>query len=170
MRTLILIGTMVGLAVRGWADGPQKMTVTVQRVKTAEGLVTGTLTIDGQESGTVYENDERKIPAGTYRGVIRTTSQKNFAQGPGGKLGKSGDFLLEIAGVLGRSDILFHAGNKKEHSEGCVLCGPAGKDPATGAPLAPEPLKKLRLAFFETDTPNATPNKHVEIVVLEPKR
>jgi hypothetical protein len=169
MRTLILFGLMAAVSAPGEAATAKKLVVTVQREKTADGLVTGKLLIDGKEAGAVYENDEKKIPAGTYKGVVRTTSGKNFVQGPGGKLGKSGDFLLEIGGVPGRTDILLHPGNKKEHSLGCVLGGPAGKDPKSGDPVAPEALRKLRLAFFGTDTPTSSPNTEIEVVVTDKK-
>jgi hypothetical protein len=143
--------------------------VVVQRGKTEKGLVIGKLSVNGKEIGTCYENAEKKIPAGTYKGVLRTKSGKNFVQGPGGKLGKSGDFLLEVAGVPSRSDILFHPGNKKEHSEGCILCGPATKDPKTDALIAPGTLKKLRLAFYDgNDKPTATPDKAIRIEVRDP--
>jgi hypothetical protein len=148
---------------------PEKFTVVVQREKTVDGLVIGKLLANDKELGTCYENDEKKISAGTYKGVLRYKSGKNFVQSPGGKMGMKGDFLLEVAGVKGRTDILFHPGNKKEHSEGCILCGPATKDPKTGDVFAPDALKKLRLAFYGTDTPNATPDKTIEIIVRDPK-
>jgi hypothetical protein len=142
--------------------------VVVQREKTENGLVRGKILVNGQPVGASYENADKTIPAGTYKGVLRTKSMKNFVQGPGGKLGKSGDFLMELAGVPKRTDILFHAGNKPEHSEGCIMCGPATKDPKTGDPVAPETLKKLRLLFYETDTPNSTPDKEIKIEVRDP--
>ena len=96
--------------------------------KVEGGLTIGKLSVNGQELGPCYENADKQIPAGAYGGVLRYTSQKYFVQSPGGKLGKTGDFLLEVARVPGRTDILFHAGNKAEHSMGCILCGPASTD------------------------------------------
>ncbi|HXT13096.1 MAG TPA: DUF5675 family protein [Candidatus Angelobacter sp.] len=43
-----------------------------------------------------------------------------------------GDFLVEITGVPGRTNILFHGGNQPKNSEGCILLGAVGKDPLTG--------------------------------------
>lgn len=146
----------------------ETFTIIVQREKTKDGLVTGQLTVNGTKVGTCYENDAKKIPAGTYYGVLRTKSGKNHAQGPGGKMGNSGDFLVEVAGVKGRTDILFHAGNKKEQSLGCILCGPVTKD-AKGNSIAPEALKKMRIAFYGTDTPNGTPDKKIVILVRDAK-
>jgi hypothetical protein len=147
---------------------PPTFKVTVQRGKTADGLVHGRLLVNGQDIGPCYENADRQIPAGTYNGVLRYKSAKNFVQSPGGKLGKSGDFLLEVSGVPKRTDILFHAGNKAEHSEGCILCGPATRDPKTGEAFAPPSLRALRLRFYGTDTPAGTPSKKIVIEVRNP--
>lgn len=155
----------------GWAITADRQTfkVVVQRQKTEGGLVIGKLSADGQDLGTCYENAAKKIPAGTYKGVLQTSSQKNFVQGPGGKLGHSGDFLLEVAGVPGRTDILFHAGNKPEHSEGCIMGGPATTDAKTGEHFAPEALRKLRLLFYDgQDRPNGSPDKAITIEIRDP--
>jgi hypothetical protein len=165
LLTVLLISSFV----IGTAAAPKPFNVIVQREKTQDGLVTGKLLVNGEEIGTCYENAERKIPAGTYKGVLRYRSNKNFVQGPGGKLGKTGDFLLEVAGVPRRTDILFHAGNRPEHSEGCIMCGPATRDPKTGQPLAPEALKQLRLLFYDgVDMPTNTPDKAIQIEVRDP--
>lgn len=142
--------------------------VVIQRTSTKDGLLNGKISVNGEAIGATHENAEKKIPAGVYKGVLRATSMKNFVQGPGAKLGKSGDFLLEIAGVPKRTDILIHAGNKPEHSEGCVMLGPATKNSA-GEPIAPDALKKLRLLFYDgEDSPAATPNKAIRIEVKDP--
>jgi hypothetical protein len=82
-------------------------------------------------------------------------------------MAKTGDFLMEIAGVPGRSHILLHSGTLAAHSEGCILLGAA----ATGADgmkyvVDPNgPLYQLRKAFYGTETPIATPVKQVTIIV-----
>jgi hypothetical protein len=165
----ILTATMVLLLVQSSEAAERRFVVVVQREKTEKGLIFGKLSVDGKVIGTVYENAEKKIPAGSYRGVLRYESKKNFVQGPGGKLGHKGDFLLEVAGVPGRSDILFHAGNKKEHSEGCILCGPALKDKKSGVWIAPKTLKEVRLLFYDgKDNPTGTPDKVIKVEVKEP--
>lgn len=167
-RTSAVTWLIIAFSFVGVVRADEKFHVLVQREKVMDGLVTGTLFVNGERLGPCYENEAKKIPAGTYRGVLRTRSTKNFVQGPRGVLGNTGDFLLEAAAVPGRSDILFHAGNKPNHSEGCILCGPAGKDPKTGMPLAPETLRKLRLRFFGEDQPLATPNRAIVVEVREP--
>jgi hypothetical protein len=75
---------------------------------------------------------------------------------------------LEVAGVPKRSDILFHAGNKKEHSLGCILCGPVTRDPKTDERIAPDVLRQLRLMYFGTDTPDGKPDKEIKIEIRDP--
>jgi len=152
------------------ADSPKQFQIIVQRERSENGLIVGSITADGERLGTCYENAEKRIPAGTYKGVLRTKSMKNFVQGPGGCLDKTGDFLLEVADVPKRTDILFHAGNKPEHSEGCIMMGPARRDAGTGEWIAPEALRKLRLLFYDgKDKPSATPNKKITIEVRDSK-
>lgn len=163
----VAIGLLLVASSRSAA--PKEFAITVQRGKTEDGLLVGKISVNGMEIGTCYENAEKKIPAGTYKGFLRYKSTKNFVQGPGGKLGKTGDFLVEVSGVPKRTDILFHAGNKPEHSEGCIMLGPATKDPKTDEPIAPEALKKLRLLFYDgNDSPNGTPDKAITIEIHDP--
>lgn len=149
-------------------DKSKLFAIVFQRKSTSkDGLVTGTVTVNGTVLGTFYENEDKKIPVGTYKGVLRTTSGKNHAQGPGGKMGNKGDFLIEVAGVSGRTDILLHAGNKKEHSEGCILMGPV--QVVSGEKIAPAALKELRKLFFDgEDNPKQSPNKTITIEVKGP--
>jgi hypothetical protein len=165
---VLLILTALAL-IQSSEAAEKRFVVVVQREKTEKGLIVGKLSVDGKLIGTVYENVDRKIPAGSYRGMVRKESKKNFVQGPGGKLGKTGDFLLEVAGVPGRSDILFHAGDKQKHSTGCILCGPASKDRNSGEWVAPEALRKLRLLFYDgKDNPSGVPNKAITVEVKDP--
>lgn len=165
MRALLLAFFVVGPLVAE----EKAFHILIQREKTEKNLVTGTLFLNGQKVGTVYENDEKKIPPGTYPGIVRTSSMRNHAQGPGGVMSNSGDFLLEVAKVPGRTDILLHGGNKPEHSLGCILCGPVSVD-AKGVRHAPAVLKQLRLQFFDgQDDPKATPAKKITIEVKAPK-
>lgn len=145
------------------------MRIVVQREKVNDGLVTGTIAVNGQIVGRAYENDALKIPAGRYSGILRSFSPegKNFVQGDFGTIGKSGDFLIEVANVPGRTAILFHGGNKPHHSRGCILLGPVSKDPKTHIPHLEydHPLRRLRRLFYGTESPNQTPDKSISIQV-----
>ena len=153
----------------GGTTGPKPFHVLVRRETTEDGLLKGRISVNGQEIGTCYENAKKMIPAGTYTGVLRYSSAKDLVQGPGGSLGKVGDFLLEVADVPNRKDILFHAGNKPAQSDGCVMLGPAPMDPKTTDPIASEPLMKLRLLFYDgNDRPTGTPHKVITIQVRDP--
>jgi hypothetical protein len=147
----------------------ENMTIVVQREKKNGELLTGTLTVNGQIIGKTYENATLMIPAGAYVGNMRYVSGHNFVQGPSGSIAHSGDFLLEVESVPGRSAILFHGGNKAKHSRGCILLGGVGKDPKTHRPFLENdhPLRKLRRLFYGTETPMACPDKHVAIRVSD---
>jgi hypothetical protein len=145
----------------------ETMTLVVQREKKDGDLVTGTLTVDWQVVGKTYENAKLMIPAGHYPGYLRYVSGHNFVQGPFGTIAHTGDFLLEVGKVKGRTAILFHGGNKARHSRGCILLGAVGKDPKTHLPFLEHdhPLRKLRRLFYGTETPVLTPDKSVTIQV-----
>ena len=161
---------MVVLASAGSCADPFK--VVVARGETKEGLIVGKLSVNGEAVGTVYERADKHVPAGSYKAHMRYESGKNHVQGPGGTLGKKGDFLIELdtftAGGKKWEVIQFHAGNKPDHSDGCVLCGPATTDDKTKQKIAPDTLKKLRLKFYGTDTPNSTPDREITVEFVAP--
>jgi hypothetical protein len=147
----------------------RRMSIVVQREKQSGDLVTGTVAVNGQIIGKTYENAKFLIPARTYPGYLRYVSGKNFVQGPLGSVAKSGDFLLEVGNVSGRTAILFHGGNKAAHSRGCILLGPVRKDPKTHLPHLEysHPLRKLRRTFYGTDFPTQSPDTSVTIFVKD---
>jgi hypothetical protein len=130
----------------------------------------GDIGVNGQNVGRFYENPERAIPAGVYRGELRYNSDHNFVQSQCGAISRKGDFLLEVAGVTmtdgrARTNILFHPGALPSHSDGCVLFG-ARRFDANGVPLPlPDdyPLVRVRRAFYGTDDPISCPNKRIVI-------
>ena len=152
---------------------PEQFAIVIQRQTSTNNLVTGTISLNGTVVGTAYENDDLKIPAGTYKGLMRYTSQKGFVQGEGGAMANEGDFLIEASnvsdGTRRRTNILLHGGDKPQHSQGCILLGAVGRAPDGHVQVSEShPLRKLRLAFYGTDTPNASPNKAISITILNP--
>lgn len=141
--------------------------VVTRSTRSGDG-VPGVLFVNGEPWGTTLENASYLIPAGTYRGHLRYVSQKNFVQGPKGEIGRKGDFLIEVAGVSERTDILLHGGNAPGHSTGCILLGAIPKK--DGKPTVPDdhPLRRLRLLFYGTDEPVASPNKSIRITLEDP--
>lgn len=146
--------------------------VEIVRQSDKDGLIYGTIGVNGGGIGGAFENADLAIPVGTYKGVLRFWSQKNFVQGEFGQLGKVGDFLLEVAdvksGTKTRTDILLHAGNKPHHSRGCILLGPASSK-VDGAASVDQghPLRVLRRMFYGKDNPDSTPNKNITIIVTD---
>lgn len=140
--------------------------------KEVEGVgVIGTLSVNGVPLGDVLETDAVRIKAGTYRGVMRYVSEKNFVQGPLGAMGETGDFLLEVKGVQGRTNLLIHTGTRPWHSEGCILAGAAKKSVVGGKNVVTinddTTLKQLRLKFYGTDTPVQCPNKTIVVTIMD---
>jgi hypothetical protein len=133
--------------------------------------VLGTLSVNGVPLGDVVENEVLRIKPGTYRGVLRYVSGNNFVQGPLGAMSESGDFLLEVAGVNGRSNLLIHTGTKPWHSEGCILAGAAKKTKVNGKDLVTisddTTLRKMRMKFYGVDQPKACPNKTVQVSIKD---
>jgi hypothetical protein len=134
--------------------------------------VVGELRINGKLIGEVIENDAVKIKAGSYKGVMRYGSNKNFVQGPLGVMAEKGDFLLEVSRVAGRTNLLIHTGTKPWHSEGCVLAGAAVKKNVDGKTIVliqeGTTLREMRKAFYGTDAePNACPNKTVKVQIKD---
>lgn len=167
------LALVCALALCGEAAEPKPFNILVQRGKTADGLIIGKLFVNGKEVGPCYEKAAKHIPAGKYKAHLRYESGKNHIQGPGGKLGKKGDFLIELNDFTDKTGkkwtvVQFHAGNKPEHSDGCILGGAATKDRKTGEWIAPETLRKMRLLFYDgKDTPSSTPNKVITVEVKD---
>lgn len=166
MRSL-LWSTWLALSAAGAAPAADPFKMVVTRGDTKDGLVVGKLTVNGEPMGTVFERADKRMPAGTYKAHLRYESGKNHVQGPGGVLGKRGDFLVELDAITIAGKkwefVQFHAGDKPEHSDGCVLGGAATTDNKSKEKIAPETLKKLRLKFYGTDTPNSTPNREITV-------
>lgn len=90
--------------------------VTIFRVDTSGPATLGVMTINGQFYCLTLERpwlDNMRqlscIPAGTYRCV--PYSSKKYKD------------VWEVTGVIGRSKILIHAGNKVDDTMGCILVG-----------------------------------------------
>ena len=117
--------------------------------KDVEGdLISGVIFVNDEEVGKTYENNVLKIPVNDigYEGKIRVKSPDRHCLNDTGKLGTTGDFLVEIV-VQGRSNILIHGGIKPWQSEGCVMLG-AVVTTENGERLAPKELVKLRELYF----------------------
>jgi hypothetical protein len=140
--------------------------ILIKRNKVLGNLVYCSIYLNGEEIGTAYENNTLKISPGTYKGLMRYYSSHNFVQSSQGRLNTKGDFLLEVSGVMGRTNILLHSGNKPKHSQGCILLGPVNKGPDNSVFVNHNhPLYKLRLAFYGTAEPISSPNINITITI-----
>jgi Mg-chelatase subunit ChlD len=147
----------------------QNVNIKIERLSIRNGLIIGKIYANNEYLGPTYENEVLRIEKGTYKGVIRYYSQKNFVSSSYGQLAKEGDFLLEVANVTNRENLLFHTGNKPYHARGCVLLGA----PTTSNEkvfLPPEnPIRQLRKIFYGSEDPLSSPNKDIVITIDETK-
>jgi hypothetical protein len=147
--------------------------IIVKRESVKDNLLRGTMYVNDTLLGRTYENDDLKIAANDYTGLLRYRSQHHFVQSAHGAMGKTGDFLVEVAGVKGRTNILFHTGNKPKDSKGCILLGPIKSSISPTGILTysvreESPLRRLRLLFYGTDEPVSSPDKNVSVSVIDP--
>lgn len=155
------------------ASAADDFRILIERTSRNEKQLSGTILINGSVIGTSYENDNVRIPPGTYKGLMHFSSSKNFLKGPGGVMSQQGDFLLEISGVrvsggAAQTAILLHGGDKPQQSQGCILLGPVDRGLVGQSKLtADHPLYKLRIAFYGSGTPDDTPNKTVTIEIRD---
>lgn len=171
---LVISLLLVDLFLKNFSYSKDRFNITIILEKVQNGLITGKIYVNNSLIGNAFENERYKIPVGEYKGYIRYISDRNRVQNPFGILAKQGDFYLEVANVKGlsgkdRTNILFHGGNKPEHSLGCILLGPVKKDKKTGTAYLDDdhPLRKLRLLFYGTDTPNMCPDKEISIEISQ---
>ncbi|PXY40377.1 hypothetical protein DMB65_12225 [Flavobacterium cheongpyeongense] len=147
----------------------QNINIKIERLTIRDGLIVGKIYANGEYLGPAYENEVLRIEKGTYKGIIRYYSGRNFVSSNLGKLATEGDFLLEVGNVDNRRDLLFHTGNKPYHARGCVLLG----IPSTSnnkVYLPPEnPIRQLRKIFYGTEDPLSSPNKEITITLDETK-
>jgi hypothetical protein len=146
--------------------------ITIKRQAPQGALVSGTIYLNGTLLGKTYENDDKKIPAGNYAGLLRYRSDHHFVQGPKGIMDQKGDFLIEVSGVENRTNILLHTGNQPGQSAGCILLGPINSAAQTGGTVQysvaeTSPLRALRLQFYGTDEPTSSPLKTIKISIVD---
>ncbi len=158
------------LSVQGQPTS-QPFNITIERIMRFGELMEGRIWVNGEIIGNTYENCDKRIESGIYRGLIRYCSDKLFVQNPFGTLAKEGDFLLEVKdSKQKRTGLLFHAGNRAEQSTGCILLGPFDRGLDGSAYLGENhPLRKLRILFYGTETPNVCPDKIIKIEIKEDK-
>jgi len=106
--------------------------LTVKRFEEYEGSTVSNLSFDGVDYGYSLEdghNDpkvpgETRIPAGRYKLGLRKVGGFNKRYTDASWIPEGvHKGMIEILDVPGFTYILFHTGNTKEHTDGCILCG-----------------------------------------------
>jgi hypothetical protein len=130
-----------------------------------DNLISGKASAQGWDLGTFYENDKLRIPAGTYSATLVFKNDRGIVLGPDARLGTSGDFLIQLS-VKDRSNIFLSYGDKPEMTNGSVMFGAAVAN--GGAQFGPDPLKTMRLLFYEqNNTPMLTPMKTITVEIRD---
>ena len=148
----------------------EDLVIEIKRDLMNNNLIEGELIVNKKRLGKTYERYDLRASPGLYRGLLRYVSKKH-AVGPFGQIGEKGDFYLEVGEVewtdgKKRSDILFHGGNKVEHSDGCIMLGPVKRDRAGDRYLDEDhTLSKLRKAFYGEELPESSPLKKIVIII-----
>ena len=79
---LAVVGGLVAALSAPIAAASEPFAVIVLREKTADGVVMGTIKVNGEIVGRSYENAEKAIPAGKYKGVLRTKFEQELRSRP----------------------------------------------------------------------------------------
>jgi hypothetical protein len=91
------------------------------------------------------------IPDGTYGGILRYDHVDAWR--------------IQLTGVPGRSNVQIHTGNTPDNSEGCILVGlTLGPDFCTVL-NSKKAYDALRVAFYGSAQPTATPDKKISVIV-----
>lgn len=151
------------------ASASEEFLVEVKRNVLNNNLIEGELFVNKARIGKTYERYDLRISPGIYPGFIRYVSEKH-AIGPFGQIGEKGDFLLEIGDVewsdgKKRTNLLFHAGNKVKHSQGCIMLGPVSRENGVRYLKSGHTLSKLREAFYGKEVPESSPSKNIKILI-----
>jgi hypothetical protein len=90
------------------------------------------------------------IPAGTYSAHVRYDHPDAWR--------------IELDNVPGREHVEIHVGNYVFDSEGCILVGASLKADDLCVVLdSKTAYNSLRMLFYGSDTPNATPDKDISV-------
>jgi hypothetical protein len=143
-------------------------TIRIVRESQDDSGTYGHIEVDGKEVSKTLERNDKLIPEGTFSGIMRYSSDKMHVIDQFGR-GKTGDFLLEIAGKPGgHTNVQVHMGNIASiDSTGCILVGTKrGKvtvHKVTGEGLlnSMKALQALRIAFYGTPNPKICPTVNI---------
>ena len=163
----------LSILINGFVSAQTTFNITIERTANiGDSLITGIISVNGEPIGKTYENKDSLVKADKYRGLMRYYSQRGFVTGPFGTIGNIGDFLLEIDSAYSqtgriKTNVLFHCGFLPKHSKGCIWLG-AVSGPKSARFIADDhALRKLRLKFYGTETPNSCPNLKIMIEIID---
>lgn len=160
MGKLILVAFVVlGTVFCTPAVAQTTMSIEVVRIENKPNCTIGDMGVDNASLGVktlelAWRNNAAnisRIPAGTYTTILRYDHDDKWR--------------LELNGVPGHNHIQIHVGNWPSDTEGCILVGLTAN--ACSVQNSAEAYKKLKRAFYGSESPQATPNKTVIVTVTD---
>ncbi|WP_185289645.1 DUF5675 family protein [Chryseobacterium lactis] len=155
MKSLLLtIAFAIILSTSSYAQ--ENFELTVERKLSSDHCTMGYLIANGKAICYTLElpwkdnlNTISCIPAGTYKGVLRYD--------------KTDRWRIQLENVPNRTGVQIHIGNYTTQTEGCILVGMDAKVNNCSVLNSSAAYAKLKEAFYGTNTPNSTPNKHISV-------
>src|SRR5579885_1521472 len=140
------------------ADQPRTFRVEILRQYTGRDCTSGYLAADGKIICYTLEKPWRgnkpeisSIPAGTYSAFFRYDHRDRWR--------------IELKGVPGRSNVQLHMGNVTADTKGWILVGAELTSDLCSVKDSAKASKALKKAFYGSDSPIATPDREIEVVV-----
>jgi hypothetical protein len=143
------------------ATAADKFALTIARKYSSPECTAGYLSVNGAIICYALERAQianipliSGIPTGTYSAHLRYDHPDKWR--------------IELDNVPNRKNIQIHIGNISADTEGCILVGDKVEasnlcrliDSATA-------YRKLKKAFYGTETPNSTPNKEISVTITD---
>ena len=133
-------------------------TLTIARKHKASDCTSGYLAVNGKVIAYTLERPWKgnaplisAIPDGSYPGTLRYDHPDRWR--------------IELQGVPGRTNVQIHTGNTPDDTEGCILVGLSLGADLCSVQESKKAYEALKLAFYGSANPAATPNKSINVLV-----
>jgi hypothetical protein len=158
-RRVVIIGAIfVGLRSTEGIAQPSDFRLTVARMHRESKCTSGYLAVNGKIIAYTLELPWKgnaplisSIPDGSYSAILRYDHPDKWR--------------IELGGVPGRGNVQIHTGNAPDDSEGCILVGLNLGADLCSVLESKKAYKALRIAFYGSPNPLATPNKKITVIV-----
>jgi hypothetical protein len=157
-RTMMIETMFVALTSTQGVAQPSEFKLTVARKHRDSKCTSGYLAVNGKIITYTLELPWRgnaplisSIPDGSYSAILRYDHPDTWR--------------IELRGVPGRGNVQIHTGNAPDDSEGCILVGLNLGADLCSVLESKKAYDALRIAFYGSPNPVATPNKTITVIV-----